>query len=473
MNFSSSYSDFTGRIGSLAIKKLAEADEREVVRALKELPLDFCPLSPFVFHLKLTKKTYDLKHNTWLNEGLKRTADGLTSLLMALQIQPVIRYQTQSELCKSLADLVTSMIKTEYVAQKNIPSLDTESLLLILDRRMDQITPIIHSWNYASMIHEEFDVVNNCINLENVPNRQPKDPREMLLSMENDHFYRNNFHKNFGELGPTLLSAVETLKSNSRSQQKVETLADMKRFIEEYPENKRYATDLHNHVFLLTELGRLVSEFNLMSVSECEQELVCDLTSQADIVKKIGQLICSSKVRAHDALRLICLHVICHPDRSRDLGNLKKLLRTRIDITKEDILFLDHLRDYNRSKPRNPGDDTVQRVARKIKQGVQGVDNVLTEYTPALSQILIDLSRGNKLKESDFAHSDPRHNDDPARRIIVYMIGGVTLDEAHVVDHINRISMGRLNIIIGGSCTHNFGTFKKEITQCVDADQDQ
>lgn len=459
---------FTGRIGSLLVKKLAEADEREVVRAINELPLDFLPVNPFIFQLRLRNKTFDLKTNDWVPEGLRRTCDGLSSLLIALRINPIIRFQTQSELCKSLAEKVSSVLRCEYISNKEWKETaphDTSSLLLIVDRRYDLVSPIIHSWYYCSMIYNEFTVVNNRVNLEDVPNRQAKDPKEMILSIENDHFYGENFYKNFGEIGPTLLSAVECLKAQTKSQHKVESLADMKRFIDEYPETKRYANDLHNHVFLMSDIGRIVNDYSLMSVSECEQELSCDLVSHSEVVKKIGQLICSSKIRPEDAIRLVCLYTVYHDDKS-NLNGLLKLLKTRVDITPDDVEFVNQLREFRLSKPQNPLDVTVQRVAKKIVQGVKGVENVLTQYCPSLAEILGDLRRG-KLKEADFAFSGQRCREELPKRIIVYIVGGITLDEALVVDQLNRSSPYECQTIIGGDTVHNFRSFRDEIQHSV------
>lgn len=455
---------FTNRIGPLYIEKLAKADEREVVRVLKEIPIDYYPITPFSYHLKLTKRTFDLENNRWKADAVKRVTDGLISLFIALQVHPLIRYDTQSQLCKTLAEKVSTSLKTEYKQFKNIPSMKVNSLLLILDRRIDLITPIIHSWFYGSMIHEQFDVTNNCINLEHVPNRQPKDPKEMLLSIENDHFFRENYNKGFGDLGPTILRAVENLKTASKSQAKVETLADMKRFIEEYPETKRYATDLHNHVFLMTELGRISSDYNLMTISEIEQEIACGLSSYTDMLKKLTPVICSSKVRGPDAIRLVCLFALCYPDKSKDLANLVKRLRTRADITKNEIISIQLLQGLNQSRPRNTLDDTVQRVARKIKQGVKGVDNVLTEFSPYLSEILNDIRRNNKSRENDFAFYGPVYREESPSKIIVYVVGGFTYDEALLVDRINRTNhSNNCDIVIGGDALHNFNSFVNQI----------
>lgn len=464
------YIYFTSRVGSTLVKRIGEADEIEAVRCIRELPLDFQSINPFLFSLQMDRRTFDLRNEGWQPDGLKRASDGLASALIAIQVNPLIRYQTHSPLCKELAEKVSNIIKNEAIANKTwrkSAPFDINSLLIIVDRRSDLVTPLVNKWTYYSMIHEQFNIANNRISLIDTPNRQTKDPKEMLVSVENDQFFEENFYKNYGELGATLKQAVENLKNFSKSQHKVETMDDMKRFIEEYPETKRYAANLHNHVFLMSEMTRIVTEHNLFSVSECEQDMACGSASNSEIIKKIRPIISSSSVRAIDALRLVSIYTICKPEKS-GLNDLLKLLKTRPDITADDIEFIGQLREFNLSKPQNPLDETILEVTRMLVKNVKGVENVLTQFKPRLSKILDDLRRGNKLRESDFAFCGERYKEEPPRKIIVFFVGGATYEEGLIADHHNRSQTGsNVQIIVGGTCIHNFRSFKDEVTQAI------
>lgn len=461
---------FTCRVGSTLVKKLSESDETEVVRCIKELPLDFYAITPFLFSLKLENKTFDLKSDNWFPEGLKRTADGLASVMIALQVNPLIRYQTQSQQCKSLAEKVSQIIKNESLINKTwrkAAPFDVNSLLLIVDRRNDLITPLVNKWTYYAMIHEQLNIVNGRISLLNSPNRQPRDPKEMLVSLEKDQFFGANYFRNYGELGSTLKEAVEDLKSSTKSQHKVETMEDMKRFIDEYPETKKLASNLHNHVFLMSELTRIVTEHNIIKISECEQEMACSLASHSDILKSIKGFISSSVIRPIDAMRLFCLYAVCYPEKS-NLSELAKLLKTRPDVPSSDIEFLKQFRKFILSKPQNPLDGAVQQVTRMIVQGVKGVDNTLIQHKPTLSRIIEEiLKKGHKLRESDFAFYGERYKEEPPKRLIVFIVGGTTYDEALIIDQINRTRCGEIQVIIGGTTIHNFKTFMEEVRGAI------
>jgi len=62
----------------------------------------------------------------------------------------------------------------------------------------------------------------------------------------------------------------------SRSNQKIQTIADMQRFVENYPEFKARSGNISKHVDLSQVLNLLVAERNLMNVSEVEQVRTLD-----------------------------------------------------------------------------------------------------------------------------------------------------------------------------------------------------
>ena len=76
--------------------------------------------------------------------NLKRTFDGLLSLVFSLRKVPTIRYLINSDACMSLADMLTIKLKEE--SKENPSDFDRESkcLLIITDRREDPISPLLN-----------------------------------------------------------------------------------------------------------------------------------------------------------------------------------------------------------------------------------------------------------------------------------------------------------------------------------------
>ena len=68
---------------------------------------------------------------------------------------------------------------------------------------------------------------------------------------------------------------MEEFQKKAKKHQKVESIADMKNFVETYPLFKKMSGTVSKHVTVVGELSRMVGEFNLLEVSELEQELSC------------------------------------------------------------------------------------------------------------------------------------------------------------------------------------------------------
>jgi vacuolar protein sorting-associated protein 45 len=80
---------------------------------------------------------------------------------------------------------------------------------------------------------------------------------------------------NFGDLGASIKTHVDTYQQKTKSNMKIESIAEMKRFVEEYPEFRKLAGNVSKHVALVGEMSRVVEKCELLGVSEVEQNLAC------------------------------------------------------------------------------------------------------------------------------------------------------------------------------------------------------
>ena len=71
--------------------------------------------------------------------------------------------------------------------------------VLICDRKEDPVTPLLNQWTYQAMVHELIGIKDNRVDLKNVASVS-EEMKEVVLSSEDDHFFRKVMHINFGEL---------------------------------------------------------------------------------------------------------------------------------------------------------------------------------------------------------------------------------------------------------------------------------
>lgn len=275
---------FTNVAKKSSLERLAEADDHEVVKAVQEHFADYIVINPDLFSLGLTLPQHRIwagSPDTWNPDSLQRCAEGLIAVLLSLKKKPLIRYEKTSPLAKKLA-FEARYLMTQEEQLFDFRKVDTPPILLILDRREDPVTPLLTQWTYQAMVHHLLGIQNGRVDLSNVPDIGPE-LKEIVLSQDQDPFFKKNMFLNFGDLGGNIKEYVGQYQSKTQNNANIESIADMKRFIEEYPEFRKLSGNVSKHVTLVSELSRRVAAENLLEVSELEQSLACNDNHNADL----------------------------------------------------------------------------------------------------------------------------------------------------------------------------------------------
>uniref|UniRef100_A0A9J8AMJ8 Vacuolar protein sorting-associated protein 45 n=2 Tax=Cyprinus carpio TaxID=7962 RepID=A0A9J8AMJ8_CYPCA len=454
---------FSNVISKSEIKALAEADEQEVVAEVQEYYGDFIAVNPHLFSLNLQGVS---RGRSWEPSVLPRVTQGLTSVLLALKKCPMIRYQLSSDMSKRLAESIKQIITKEYELF-DFRKTEVPPLLLILDRSDDAITPLLNQWTYQAMVHELLGLNNNRIDLSGVPGIS-KDLREVVLSAENDEFYANNLYLNFGEIGTNIKNLMEDFqKKKPKDKQKLESISDMKAFVDNYPQFKKMSGTVSKHVTVVGELSRLVSERQLMEVSEVEQELACQ-SDHSSAQQNVRRLLQNPRVSEIDAVRLVMLYALRYEKHSSSI--LPSLLEelNRKGVSERHRKMIKAVVEYGGKRIR--GSDLIAptdavAITKQFFKGLKGVENVYAQHQPLLHDTLDQLIKG-RLKDSQFPYLGPSSLRDRPQDIIVFIIGGATYEEALTVYNLNRTMPG-VRIVLGGTTIHNTKSFLEEVMLAV------
>ncbi|XP_077446023.1 vacuolar protein sorting-associated protein 45 isoform X2 [Stigmatopora argus] len=450
---------FSNVISKSEIKALAEADEQEVVAEVQEFYGDFIAINPHVFSLNLQGVA---KGRSWDPSVLWRCTQGLTSLLLALKKCPMIRYQLSSDMSKRLGENVKQIITKEYELF-DFRKTEVPPLLLILDRSDDAITPLLNQWTYQAMVHELLGINNNRIDLSRVPGIS-KDLREVVLSAENDEFYANNLYLNFGEIGTNIKNLMEDFqKKRPKGQQKLESISDMKSFVDNYPQFKKMSGTVSKHVTVVGELSRLVAERQLMEVSEVEQELACQ-NDHSSAQQNVRRLLQNPRVSEMDAVRLVALYALRYERHSSSILPALVELLARRGVSETRRKMVQCVVEYGGKRVR--GSDLVTptdavAITKQFFKGLKGVENVYAQHQPLLHDTLDQLIKG-RLKDSQFPYLGASSLRDRPQDVIVFVIGGATYEEALCVYNMNRNTPG-VRIVLGGSSMLNTKSFLEEV----------
>ncbi|KAM5452079.1 vacuolar protein sorting-associated protein 45 [Microsporum audouinii] len=470
------YVYFSNIVRKSSLERLAEADDHEVVKSLQEHFADFLVVNPDLCHLNVgfpRQRIWSHSPDLWNTDALQRTTEGVIALLLSLKKNPLIRYEKNSLMTKKLATEVRYQL-TQEEQLFNFRKPDTPPILLILDRRDDPITPLLTQWTYQAMVHEILGITNGRVDLSEVPDIRPE-LREIVIAQDQDPFFKKNMYQNFGDLGGNIKEYVEQYQSRTKTNMNIESISDMKRFVEDYPEFRKLSGNVSKHVALVGELSRNIGEHDLLNVSELEQSLACN-DNHANDLKSLQRFIQSPNVTVENKLRLVALYAIRYEKQpSNTLPVLLDLLTAAGNVPPHKINIIPKLLAYYHSLQAPPVaggfSDLFESAsfltgARDRFKGLKGVENVYTQHSPRLEVTLQNLIKG-RLKEPQYPFLEGGgHTRDKPQDIIIFMVGGVTYEEAKMVAQVNASSPG-IRVVLGGTCIHNSTTFLDEVEDAV------
>lgn len=478
---------FSNIIKKSSLERLAESDDHEVVKAVQEYFADYIVINSDLMSLNLgfpKQRIWSNNPDIWNLDTLQRTTEGILALLLSLKKNPLIRYEKNSLLCKKLAGEVRYQLTQEEqlfdFGVRNKP--DTPPVLLILDRRDDPVTPLLTQWTYQAQVHELLGIRNGRVDLSEVPDIRPE-LKEIVLTADQDPFFKKNMYQNFGDLGSNIKDYVSQYQSRTKTNAEINSIADMKRFLEDYPEFRKLSGNVSKHVTLVSELSRLVSKSNLLDISELEQSIACNPDNQTNDLKTLQQLLSQPNISAENKIRLVCLYAIRYSkSQPSNLSILLDLLSTVADIPPAKLSIIPKLLAYHQSLQPSPignsnftslfsttDSNPFSQFRRQLN--LKGVENVYTQHNPRLQSTLSQLIKA-KLNALQFPFLDEKTSavaqasKEKPQDIIVFIVGGTTYEEAKTVAEINA-SVPGVRVVLGGTTVHNSTTFLEEVDDAV------
>jgi vacuolar protein sorting-associated protein 45 len=466
---------FSSILSSGLLRILAENDVYEKVKQVQEFYCDFVPINEDLLTLQCRQTlamtvaagTSWAQRHAYLYE---RNLRGLQSMLLALKRQPsAIRYAGHSAVAEQLAKDLFEQIQADDIFHFR-KSKGGGLLVLVLDRRDDPVTPLLSQWTYQAMVHELLGLNNHRVILKGAPN-VAKDLEEVVLSANQDEFFKQNRHSNFGELGEAIQKLLQDYQRQTQEHKSanLNTIEDMQNFMDKFPELKSRSHNVSKHVAIMGELARLVDVCSLMDVSQFEQELACadDHTSH---VRELMEKLQSPSVKIPDKLRLGLLYAL----RYEHSGNIHavKSAMSNGGVPPDMVELVTVILRYGGSKSRGPGlygdHNLMSKMTKSFMTSVQGVSNVYSQHVPVLMETIQSVMKG-KLKTSDYPFvpgstaSQTPHEINVPSEVIVFMVGGVTYEEATKISEFNQANKNKIQVILGGSTVHNSTSFLEEL----------
>jgi vacuolar protein sorting-associated protein 45 len=455
------------------LEQLAACDELELVTEVQEAFADVFAVNSDLFSLNIPSTVSLTEQQTlWTSYEesiLQRIVDGLFAASVALRMQPVVRYARASPLCLKIAQQLQSKLDEEHILFEQMGG-GHQSVILLTDRRLDPVTPLLNQWTYQAMCHELIGLEKNRMDLRRSPGVK-KEFEEVVMSCSQDKFFEENLVSNFGDLALNIEKYVSRFQEQTKSHSaKVETIEDMQRFIDQYPEFKKLSGNVSKHVTVVHELSRLVSASNLISVSALEQEIACE-ENRIEQYRKITIMLSDQSTTQLEKLRLVLLYSVRYSSDINGISNLKDTLAA-LGVAPDQIALIDLLLEYTKDLYRPEDIAGKKSVMSLIKNaaGFGGIENVYTQHKTMVHSLVDQILKG-KLKDSSYPFMESRRRQSGGLKerpndVLVFVVGGATYEEARDVRNLNaQFANSGQSGVLGGTNVLNSKMFLADLAQ--------
>lgn len=308
--------------------------------SVSELPLTFFPLETDVLSLELDESFRDMYLSKDVTPNFL-----LAKALMGIQQNHGLfpRIIGKGDNAKRVADLLTRM-RQELLAGEDAteanrmglsPSTTNESVIII-DREVDFVTPLLTQLTYEGLIDELFEIQNNqtkvdtsVVGAQAQSSAATSQSRKRTLQLDSsDKLYDQLRDANFAIVGSLINKVARRLQqyqSDYEAKHKTQSIAELKEFVSQLPNFQQEQASARTHAGLTEQIRDYTRTDQFTGLLQVQQNLAAgsDPSSQSE---KIEELV-ARDTPLPEVLRLLCIYsCISGGIKQREYDNFRRLI---------------------------------------------------------------------------------------------------------------------------------------------------
>ncbi|KAM7275043.1 hypothetical protein ACFE04_016909 [Oxalis oulophora] len=399
------------------------------IGALREMNMEYFPIDNQAFVTDQESALMEFfgqdpaENSRMYNASLNMMATRIATVFASLKEFPFVRYRSvRDESTATARDYLPSKLAAaiwetvqKYKSIPNYPQTETCELL-ILDRSVDQIAPVIHEWTYDAMCHDLLEMDGNKCTLE-VPNKisGELEKKECLLE-DHDPIWLELRNSHIADASERLHEKMTNFASKNKAAQMQRkgdgeiSTRDLQKIVQALPQYGEVVEKLSLHVEIAGRINRIIRDTGLRDLGQLEQDLVFGDAAAKDV---IGFLRKNSDATPENKLRLLMIYAIVYPEKFE--GDKADKLMQLAKLSPEDMKVVNNMRILGGSSSSNVKkssgsvfslkfDDqkTKNQAARKDRSGEEEETWQLFRFFPVVEELIENLNKG-ELPKNEYA----------------------------------------------------------------------
>ena len=247
---------FSSRVLDTYLSMLANENLAYKIKSIKELNVSFFSKNNlYDFRIPNSMQIFALQGNNFNKQRrifLNKLKDDLMTVIVSMKEFPYIQYQN-SNLCSEFASMVNGNL--HELEELKLLNNKRNSILLILDRSFDVVTPVLHDYSYKSIIYDFFQVNSDgflTVPSEDINNHKLDEKDEIWMKYKNCHI--SDIFKNICE-------DVESFKNSDLAKGNtgnLDNFEDMIRAVQGVTGYREKHKQLNIHLKLCTKIMKVI-----------------------------------------------------------------------------------------------------------------------------------------------------------------------------------------------------------------------
>ncbi|CAM2714319.1 unnamed protein product [Rotaria socialis] len=468
---------FTEACNSDLFTKLTQSKCAKYIKTLREVNIAFLPYERQVFTLDSPDTFFiscDPSQSHVRAGHLDVIAEQIATLCATLGEYPTIRYRSENEKLLEFAHAVQQKLN-QYKADDSTMGEGgdkAKSVLLLLDRGFDAVSPLLHELTFQAMAHDLLKIENDVFEYEvQTPGVDPKTnpgQKQKVLLDENDELWTELRHQHIAVVTQSITKKIKDfaiqkrVKDSDRGERT--TMKDLSLMIKKMPQYQKELNAYALHFNIAEQCMNAYSRDSGEKLCSVEQNLAMGIDPEGERIKdhmrNIVPLLLDTVIAVEDKLRIIMLYILhkngyctTPPDTYDKKTIISNMQHLNLQIIQDQSRAA---RRKNIPQPRKERTETTYTNSRWTPYVKDIMEDIIDDK---LDQRQFPSVGGQRNIASNYAAQSSRefggwmHNRKGAvrsgPRLIIFILGGVTYSELRCAYEVTQNNTKKWEVFVG------------------------